>query len=90
MQKCKVLHVRWIEALHCCRNPGVRVTVLVPCGDENGFCLTADALRAATTDKTRWVLFNSPSNSAGGSLSRPGLSPVIGCIAGTSRYLGDG
>lgn len=39
--------------------------VLIPCGDENGFRLTADQLRAAITPRTRWLMLNSPSNPSG-------------------------
>ncbi|WP_170574925.1 pyridoxal phosphate-dependent aminotransferase [Ruegeria atlantica] len=52
------------------------VPVLVPCSDENGFRLTADALRAAVTDRTRWVLFNSPSNPSGAAYRREDYQPL--------------
>ena len=35
------------------------------CGPETNFRLTADKLRAAITDKTRWLMLNMPSNPAG-------------------------
>jgi len=37
----------------------------IPCAASNGFKLTADALDAAITDKTRWLFLNLPSNPAG-------------------------
>lgn len=39
--------------------------VILSCGVETGFKITADALAAAIGPKTRWLLLNSPSNPAG-------------------------
>lgn len=39
--------------------------VIVPCGEEVGFKLTPQALEAAITPATRWVVLNSPSNPTG-------------------------
>ena len=39
--------------------------VFVDCPKEQGFKMTADALEAAITDKTKWVIINSPSNPTG-------------------------
>ena len=47
--------------------------VVVPAGIETGFKLTADALEAAITPKTRWFIFNSPSNPTGAGYSRDEL-----------------
>ncbi|WP_051418048.1 pyridoxal phosphate-dependent aminotransferase [Roseomonas gilardii] len=55
---------------------GVPVTVV--CTEEDGFLLTADALRAAITPRTRWLILNSPSNPTGSGYS-----------AGTLRALAD-
>ena len=41
------------------------VPVAVPCGEENRFCLTPEALEAAITPRTRWLLLNTPSNPSG-------------------------
>jgi len=41
------------------------VPVLVNCSDENGFILQAEDLEAAITDKTKWVVLNSPGNPTG-------------------------
>ncbi|SFB10710.1 aspartate aminotransferase [Poseidonocella pacifica] len=39
--------------------------VIVSCGEDVGFKLTPDALEAAITPRTRWVILNSPSNPTG-------------------------
>ena len=39
--------------------------VIVDCGIENGFRLTAEALEKAITPKTKWLIFNQPSNPTG-------------------------
>ena len=41
------------------------VPVLVDTTEESGFCMTADQLRDAITDKTRLLMLNSPSNPTG-------------------------
>jgi aspartate aminotransferase len=41
------------------------VPVLVETTEESGFCMTADQLRDAITDKTRMLMLNSPSNPTG-------------------------
>ncbi|WP_095099274.1 aspartate transaminase [Pseudomonas sp. Irchel 3A5] len=41
--------------------------VTLACPEENGFKLTAEQLRAAITERTRWLLINSPSNPTGAS-----------------------
>lgn len=38
---------------------------IVPCGVEDAFKITPERLEAAITTKTRWFLFNSPSNPTG-------------------------
>ena len=43
--------------------------VIVEAGIETGFKLTAEALEAAITSKTRWFIFNSPSNPTGAGYS---------------------
>ncbi len=43
--------------------------VIVEAGIETGFKLTAEALEAAITPKTRWFIFNSPSNPTGAGYS---------------------
>ena len=39
--------------------------VIVECGQEHGFKLQADKLENAITDKTKWLILNSPSNPTG-------------------------
>lgn len=51
--------------------------VLVPCGAETGFRMTATQLQQALTDRTRWVLFNSPSNPSGAAYSVEDYAPLL-------------
>jgi len=44
--------------------------------EEDGFKLTADALDAAITPKTRWFVFNSPSNPSGAAYGRDELKAL--------------
>ncbi|MCK5384780.1 MAG: pyridoxal phosphate-dependent aminotransferase [Alphaproteobacteria bacterium] len=44
--------------------------VIVKCSKDNNFKLTAEQLEAAITPKTKWLIFNSPSNPTGGAYSR--------------------
>lgn len=39
--------------------------IVVPCGAATGFKLTAEALHAAITPRTKWLMLNSPSNPTG-------------------------
>ncbi|MBA3325260.1 MAG: pyridoxal phosphate-dependent aminotransferase [Rhodobacteraceae bacterium] len=41
------------------------VPVVVPCPESQGFLLTPDALEAAITPLTKWVVLNSPNNPSG-------------------------
>jgi aspartate aminotransferase len=45
------------------------VPVAVPCGQNSAFRLGAEALRAAITPKTKWLILNSPSNPTGAAYS---------------------
>ncbi|MGY8993600.1 MAG: pyridoxal phosphate-dependent aminotransferase [Rhodospirillales bacterium] len=47
--------------------------VIVEAGEEDGFRLTPEALEAAITPKTKWLIFNSPSNPTGAAYSRDAL-----------------
>jgi len=40
--------------------------VTIECAEDNNFKLTAEQLEAAITPKTKWLIFNSPSNPTGG------------------------
>ena len=39
--------------------------IIVPCGADTGFKITAEALAAVISPKTKWVMLNSPSNPTG-------------------------
>lgn len=47
--------------------------VIVDCGQDSGFKITADQLRAAITPKTKWLILNSPSNPTGAGYSHDDL-----------------
>ena len=50
--------------------------VVVPAGIDTGFRLTPEALEAAITPRTRWFIFNSPSNPTGAGYSRDELKAL--------------
>lgn len=50
--------------------------VIVPCDVDTGFRLTAEALEAAITPKTKWVMLNSPSNPTGSAYSHDDLKAL--------------
>ena len=50
--------------------------VIVECGLEAGFKMTAEQLEAAITPKTKWLIFNSPSNPTGAGYSRAELKAL--------------
>src|SRR5690606_41936087 len=52
--------------------------VFAPTTLENGFKLTADALDAAITPKTKWLILNSPSNPSGAAYTGDELKAQIG------------
>ncbi len=54
-------YVAYIDMIKFARG----VPVIVPCGVEQDFKLTADQLAKAITPKTRWLLLNSPNNPTG-------------------------
>lgn len=54
--------------------------VAVACTEENNFKLTPEQLEAAITPKTKWLIFNSPSNPTGGAYTHDelkGLTDVL-------------
>ena len=51
--------------------------VLVSCSADNGFRLQAQDLEAAITSKTKWLLFNSPSNPTGAAYDRQTYRPIL-------------
>ncbi|GBR03622.1 pyridoxal phosphate-dependent aminotransferase [Acetobacter oeni] len=50
--------------------------VIVPCLAENNFKLTAEALEAAITPRTKWFFLNSPCNPTGATYSAEDLRPL--------------
>jgi len=50
--------------------------VVIDCLKENNFKLTSEQLEAAITPKTKWLIFNSPSNPTGGAYSRSELKAL--------------
>jgi aspartate aminotransferase len=50
--------------------------VIAPAGIESGFKLSPEALEAAITPKTKWVIFNSPSNPTGAGYTRDELKAL--------------
>jgi aspartate aminotransferase len=50
--------------------------VTVSCGIESAFKMTAEQLEAAITPKTKWLIFNSPSNPTGAGYSREELKEL--------------
>ncbi|MEU4359256.1 pyridoxal phosphate-dependent aminotransferase [Streptomyces virginiae] len=56
------------------------VPVFVPCSAESGFRLAPDALEAAITERTRWLVLNAPGNPSGvtyGHDTLAGLAEVL-------------
>lgn len=56
------------------------VPVIIDCGEDTNFLLTADDLEKAITNKTRWILFNSPSNPSGATYSEKTYRPLLNII----------
>ncbi|HJS87365.1 MAG TPA: pyridoxal phosphate-dependent aminotransferase [Acetobacteraceae bacterium] len=50
--------------------------VLVPCGQNTGFKLRAEALEAAITPATRWLMLNNPCNPTGAAYNAEELRPL--------------
>lgn len=50
--------------------------IIVSCGNELAFKLTPEALEAAITPKTRWLILNSPSNPTGAAYTRQELKAL--------------
>ena len=50
--------------------------VIVDCPESNDFKLRAEDLEAAITPKTKWLIFNSPSNPTGGAYSHDELKAI--------------
>ncbi|RUZ46670.1 pyridoxal phosphate-dependent aminotransferase, partial [Mesorhizobium sp. M7A.F.Ca.CA.004.05.2.1] len=54
--------------------------VVVPCTEAQGFKLTPQALRAAITGRTKWLLLNTPSNPTGAVYSPDELAGLAGVL----------
>lgn len=50
--------------------------VIVECGLDQGFRLTPDALEAAITPRTKWLILNSPSNPSGAGYDREAMQAL--------------
>lgn len=55
--------------------------VIVEATEDNGFKLTPEQLRSAITDKTRWLVLNTPSNPTGAVYSRSELAALADVLA---------
>lgn len=69
----------WVSYPEMARMAGAE-PVFVACGPEAKFKLTPDALEAAITPKTRWLILNSPSNPTGAAYTKAelrGLADVL-------------
>ena len=54
--------------------------VIVDCSVEQGFKLTAEALASAISDRTRWLMLNSPANPTGAVYSRSELQELANVV----------
>ncbi|WP_284980441.1 aspartate transaminase [Arthrobacter sp. fls2-241-R2A-200] len=54
--------------------------VIVPCGEDTDFKLTPEALAGALTDRTKWVILNTPSNPTGAVYSREELAGLAAVL----------
>ncbi|MDO5657351.1 MAG: pyridoxal phosphate-dependent aminotransferase [Paracoccus sp. (in: a-proteobacteria)] len=54
--------------------------VIVPCGIETGFRMTPEALQAAITPRTKWVILNSPSNPSGAGYGRAEMAALCAVL----------
>ncbi len=61
---------------------GEGVPVVVPCDERSGFKLTAAALEAAITPRTKWLMLNSPSNPTGAVYTRDELAALAQVLLG--------
>ena len=52
------------------------VPVVVECPESTGFKMTPEALKAAITPRTKWLIFNSPSNPTGAGYTRTELKAL--------------
>ena len=64
---------------------GGGVPVIVETKEEDGFLLTPEALESALSEKSRWLILNSPSNPTGGLYSKKALQALGEVIARHKR-----
>ena len=75
-----------------CRHRAVRRAaspVFAPCRMEDGFKLKPEALETAITPKTKWLMFNSPSNPTGAAYTKAELKALDRRAAAPPACLGD-
>ena len=77
---CPSLSEHWPGCLADMVLLGGGTPVVVPTSIDDGFKMSAEALDAAITPKTKWVLINSPSNPTGGAYSRYELKALTDVI----------
>ncbi len=65
----------WISYTDMAKFAGAR-PVFVPCPQNNGFRLQAEALEAAITPRTKWLLLNYPGNPTGAACSREDMKAI--------------
>lgn len=63
------------------------VPITISCGENSGFKLTAEALEAAITPKTKWLVLNSPSNPTGAGYSAAELKAIAEVLLRYPRVL---
>jgi aspartate aminotransferase len=61
--------------------------VVVDTDPDRGFCMTGPQLRAALTDRTKMVMFNSPCNPTGGVYSRSELQDLANILVESGVYV---
>jgi len=54
--------------------------VIVPCTEQNGFKMVPAQLKAALSKRTKWILFNSPSNPSGAVYSEADYQPLLNIL----------
>ena len=61
--------------------------VIVDASSQTGFKITAEALRAAITNKTKLFIFNSPSNPTGAVYHPDEIRELADVLVSTQRFL---
>ena len=61
--------------------------VIVPCPEDQNFKLTADQLEKSITDKTKWLMLNSPSNPTGSLYSKQELQKLADVLLRYTQVL---